>query len=265
MKILIFGDIVGRVGRQGLTLVLPGLKKKYQPDLVLGNAENLAHGVGVTPSTLQEVLDAGVDFCTSGNHVFDKPDVLAMFEDKSLPLIRPANYPPGTPGRGSALVPVGKEQVLVINLMGRVFMREDFDDPFRGIDAILEEYRDVPRAGTLVDFHCEVTSERVAFGLYVDGRVSAVTGTHTHVPTADSEILPGGTAYRTDIGMTGAKGTVIGVDKVNVIRKFLTQRPAGFEQPERGICRINASLVTIDLKTQKATAIESIYEEVEVI
>lgn len=264
IKVLMFGDVVGRVGRRAVALALPGLKKKYRPDLTLANAENLAHGVGVTPTTFEEIRQAGVDFCTSGNHVWDKPDVMAMFEDQTLPLLRPANYPPGNPGRGAALVPVAGGQLLVVNLMGRVFLQQNYDCPFRTLEAILEEYRDVPRLGTVVDFHAEATSEKVAFGLAFDGRVSAVLGTHTHVPTADAEVLPGGTAYLTDIGMVGAKGTVIGVDKRNVIRQFLLQRPTGFEQPERGVCAVNAVCVTIDGATARATGIERADEQVEV-
>ncbi len=264
MKVLIFGDVVGRIGRAALKEIIPSLKKKYQTDFVIANAENLAHGTGVTKATFEEIRQAGVDFCTSGNHIWDKVEVHELFA-ANAPLLRPANYPPGVPGKGAMLVKVGTEKLLIANVMGRVFMGQDFDDPFRAVDAILEEYKDVPRAGTIIDIHAEATSEKVAFGLYFDGRVSAIFGTHTHVPTSDMEILPGGEAYVTDVGMVGAKGSVIGVDKKNILKKFLTQMPAGHEMIDSGRCVVNAVLVTIDSASGKATAIERIREEVEVI
>jgi hypothetical protein len=265
VKVLFFGDVVGRVGRRAVAAALPRLKQRHRPDLVVANAENLAHGVGVTPSTFEELRQAGVDFATSGNHIWDKPDVFPMLADDRVPLLRPLNYPDGTPGRGAALVPVAGGQLLVVNVMGRVFMPRPYDCPFRALDAVLEQYRAVPRLGTFVDFHAEATSEKVALALYADGRVSALVGTHTHVPTADAEVLPGGTAYVTDVGMVGAKGTVIGVLKDGPLTGFLTSRPVSFEQPETGVCAVNAVCVTIDPKTQRATAIERVYEEVEVV
>jgi len=165
IKVLMFGDIVGRIGRRAVVVVLPELKKKYKPDLTIANVENLAHGVGVTPSTLEEVRQAGIDFFTSGNHIWDKPEVTAMFADENLPLLRPANYPSGVPGRGAALAPIsGNRQFLIINLMGRVFMPQQFDCPFRAIDAVLHEYKDLERAATIIDFHAEATSEKEAMG-----------------------------------------------------------------------------------------------------
>lgn len=266
MKVLMFGDIVGRIGRRAVAAALPELKKKYKPDLTMANVENLAHGVGVTPTTLEEVRRVGIDFFTSGNHIWDKPEVTAMFADENLPLLRPANYPPGVPGRGAALAPIsGNRQILIVNLMGRVFIPQQFDCPFRALDFILEEYKDLERTATIIDFHAEATSEKVAFGLYADGRVSAVLGTHTHVPTADAEVLPGGTAYVSDIGMVGAKGTVIGVDKKNILKKFLMSMPAAHEIPEFGLCAVNAICVTIDEVTQKAASVERVYREVEVV
>lgn len=265
IKILFFGDVMGRIGRRGVAATLPSLKKKYQPDLVMANAENLAHGKGVTRQTLDELREAGVSFFTSGNHIWSKPEVFELFQDSSTPLLRPANYPPGVPGQGAALVTVAGSKLLIINVIGRVFMHQQFDDPFRAIDAILEEYKNVSRAGTIIDLHAEATSEKTTFGLYVDGRVSAVLGTHTHVPTADAEVLPGGTAYISDVGMVGAKGSSIGVDKANIIKNFLTQLPVAHEIPEYGLCVVNAVCVTIDGATGKATNIEHIHEEVEIL
>ena len=261
-----FGDIVGRIGRRAVAVVLPALKKKHKPDFIMANVENLAHGVGVTPTTFDEILEAGVDFCTSGNHIWDKPEVINMLADENIPLLRPANYPSGVPGRGVALVSLsGKQKILIVNLMGRVFMHQQFDCPFRTLDAILKEYQDTPRAATIVDFHAEASSEKSAFGLYFYGRVSAALGTHTHVPTADAEVLPGGTAYISDIGMVGAKGTVIGVDKKNILKKFLTSMPAAHEMPEHGVCTVSAVCVNIDENTQKAVSIERVYREIEIL
>lgn len=264
MTILMFGDVIGKLGRRAIAEALPGLKKKYAPDLVIANVENLAHGKGITPATLEELLNAGVQFCTSGNHIWDKPDGYTMLENPAVPVIRPANYPPTVGGRGAALVDVGESKVLVMNVMGRVFMHQQFDDPFQTVDRILREHANVPRAATVIDFHGETTSEKVAFGLYLDGRASLVVGTHTHVPTADAEVLPNGTAYITDIGMTGGQHTVIGVVKEGPIRGFLTSQPQAWEYPEHGKCWVNAVVVTIDEATQRATAISHVRELVQV-
>ncbi|PJE76318.1 metallophosphoesterase [Candidatus Uhrbacteria bacterium CG10_big_fil_rev_8_21_14_0_10_48_11] len=264
LKLLFFGDIMGRIGRRGVAGVLAHWKDQHRPDLVIANVENLAHGKGVTKVTLEEIRAAGVTVYTSGNHIFKKPEVYEIIDDPAIALLRPANYPPGAHGRGTVVVDAGGKKVLVINLLGRVYMNEHTDCPFRTVDAILEEYKDVTRAATIVDIHAEATSEKVALGLYLDGRVSAVLGTHTHVPTADAEVLPRGTAYLTDVGMTGGKGTVLGVDKVNIIENFLTQEPRRHEIPESGTCVVNAVLVTIDAISGKATEIKQLREEVEV-
>jgi len=208
-KILFFGDIVGKIGRKAIKKVIGDYKKKYSPDFIIANAENLAHGTGATESTLNEMLEAGINFFTSGNHIWKKKEIISVFEEKRIPLIRPANYPEGAPGQGYQLVEVGTKKLLVVNLLGRVFMKEDMDCPFRKIDEILKKYSKENLSGIFVDFHAEVTSENVAFGFYVDGRVSAVVGTHTHIPTADNKILPQGTAYVTDVGMVGARDSVL--------------------------------------------------------
>jgi metallophosphoesterase (TIGR00282 family) len=264
MKILFFGDIVGKIGRKAINKVLPELKKELRPDLVLANGENLAHGKGVTEKTIKEVVEAGIDFLTSGNHIWAEKKVIPILEEGKLPLIRPANYPPGTPGAGEKIIEVGGMKVLIINLMGRVFIKEDLDCPFRKIDKILEEYKKEKLTAIIVDLHAEATSEKQAFGWHVDGRVSAVVGTHTHIGTSDGQILPQGTAYITDIGMVGAKKSVIGVDKSIIQKIFLTQMPTLHEIPEEGICTFNAVLVEIDPKTKKATKIERIDREVNI-
>lgn len=266
MKIIYFGDIVGRPGREGLELVLPGLKKEFEPDFIFANAENVSHGKGVTVETYQKVINSGVDGLTSGNHVFAKKDVFAILEDKSALLLRPANYPEGTPGRGWQIFKSGTKKVLVINLIGRVFMRENFDDPFLTVEKILEDYclssqdksgKEVVDA-ILVDWHTEATSEKKALAYYLDGRVSAVLGTHTHVQTADNQILPKGTAYISDLGMVGPHYSVLGRSVDDVLKLFLTQRSSGLEMSDDNEAEIGAVNIEVDSKTGLAKNIERI-------
>jgi len=266
IKILFFGDIIGKIGRKALSKVLPQLKKKLKPDLVLANVENLAHGSGVTKKTLEEIKKAGVDFFTSGNHVWKKKEVFKLFEDKDFKdiLIRPANYPKEVPGQGYKIIKTGKYSLVVINLSGRVFMEENLDCPFHKIDEILNKFHSKKINGLIIDFHAEATSEKVAFGFYVDGRVSAVLGTHTHIGTSEAGILPQGTGYLTDIGMVGAKDSVIGVKKENAIRMFLTQIPETLEPVEKGEVIVNSVYLEIDPKTKKTTRIERVDLETKV-
>lgn len=264
MKILFFGDIIGKIGRRALTETLPDIKAQHAPDFTVANVENLAHGFGITAATLEELLGIGVDFFTSGNHIFDNKDGMKVFEDPRLRelVLRPGNYPPGAPGVGERVVDIGAWRVLVVNLMGRVFFKQQFDDPFRLLDLILARHAHEKLAGIFVDFHAEATSEKVGFGRYADGRVSAVLGTHTQVPTADWQIFPGGTAYVTDVGPVAGRDGVIGFQKEGPLRGFLTQMPAHFEVLERGPAEVNGVLVTIDPASCKATAIEKVYREV---
>lgn len=264
IKILFFGDIFGKIGRQGIKKILPELKNQYQPDLILANAENLAHGRGVTSATLKEMTDAGIDYFTSGNHVWDKNEAFTILNKKKTILIRPANYPPDTSGQGEILVKVGLKNMLVVNLVGRVFFREDFDCPFRTIDNILEKYKKQNLAGIIIDIHAEATSEKIALGHYLNGRVSAVLSTHTHVLTADEKILDQGTAYISDLGMTGPQDSVIGLDKKIVISNFLSQINKSADIPECGICQINGVYLEIDPKTKKAIKIERLNKQVEI-
>ncbi len=228
MKILFFGDIVGKTGRQAVAKVLPGLREKYSPNLVIANVENLAHGKGVTLSTFEYMLNAGVDFFTSGNHVFDKPQAREVFEKYGEKLIRPANWESNFPGLGSKIVdvPSSGAKVLVINLLGQVFMEKQIDEgkignPFLKLNEILETPEVQSLKIRLLDFHAEATSEKRGMGFWADGKLSAVLGTHTHVPTADAQILPGGTGYQTDLGMTGAADSIIGVTKDSALKRFL--------------------------------------------
>jgi len=241
MKILFFGDIVGQPGRQAIKKILPQWQKKYQPDLIIANGENLAHGSGVTEKSLNEILEAGIDFVTLGDHTWKQKGITALLNDKEIPLIRPANFPPEVPGQGYRLIELRTKKILVINLIGRVFMHEDYDCPFRAADEILEaqaEEADV----IIVDWHAEATSEKVCLGWYLDGRVSAVLGTHTHIPTADARILPKGTAYISDIGMVGVRDSSLGRDKDAAIKKFLTQIDQRLEVAE-GPVGVGAVLV----------------------
>lgn len=258
MRLLIFGDIVGKIGRRALAEVLPELRRAYAPDVVLANAENLAHGLGMTEKTIREVLDAGVTLLTGGNHVWDKPEGVAMLRDASLPLIRPANYPAGAPGLGWKTLSVAGKSVLVVNFLGRVSMKSLVDDPFRGFDAVLAGN---PADIVIVDFHAETTSEKNAFGWYADGRAMVVYGTHTHIPTADARLLPKGTAFVTDIGMTGARDTVIGVDAATVLPGYLTGIGTRFTWPETGPAWVHAVVVDINDTTNRAVKIERVYRE----
>lgn len=261
MRFLIFGDVVARIGRRALQAVLPDLRREFQPDVVLANAENLAHGLGMTVRTVDEVLDAGVTLLTGGNHVWDKPEGVELLRQPDTRVIRPANYPAGAPGVGWKTLSIDGKTVLVINLLGRVFMKDLVDNPFRAFDAIIAEHGSGV-AAVIVDFHAEVTSEKNAFGWYADGRAAIVYGTHTHIPTADARILPNGTAFVTDVGMTGARDTVIGVDPKTAIPQYTTGRGQRYTWPETGAAWVHAIVADVDATTGHATHIERIYREV---
>lgn len=252
MLILAIGDVMGKPGRQAVNKLLPGLRQQYGLDLVIANGENVAGGLGLTYATAKELLNAGVDVLTSGNHIWAEKEIIPYL-DGELPVLRPLNYPPGVPGRGYIVA----GQVMVVNLIGRTFMA-NFDCPFRAMDGLLGEHK---TPVIIVDFHAEATSEKVAMGRYLDGRVSAVLGTHTHVGTIDAQLLPHGTAYVTDIGMTGPIDSVIGDDAEAVLRRFLTMMPHRLSVG-RGKTVLNAILVRVDDRNGKATSIERIYREV---
>ena len=255
MLVLSVGDIVGKPGRQALKELLPELRQQYQLDLVIVNAENTAGGLGVTPATASELLDAGANVLTSGNHIWAQKEIIPYL-DGEMPILRPLNYPPGVPGRGYLI----NGQSMVVNLVGRTFM-SNFDCPFRAMDQLLAELGDRPPV-IIVDFHAEATSEKVAMGRYLDGRVSAVLGTHTHVGTIDAQVLPQGTAYVTDIGMTGPMDSVIGDDAETVLQRFLTMMPHRLSVG-KGKAMFNAVLVRVDDISGKAESIDRIYREVE--
>jgi metallophosphoesterase (TIGR00282 family) len=255
LRILAIGDIIGKPGRKAVKEILPGLCDEHNIDLVVGNGENAAGGLGLTPSTAEELFDSGIDVITTGNHIWAYNEIIPSLDSK-LPILRPLNYPPMNPGRGYLL----KNNVLIINLVGRVFMGH-VDCPFRAMDQLLAEFehKSIP---IIVDFHAEATSEKVAMGRYLDGRVSAVLGTHTHVGTIDTRILPKGTAYVTDIGMVGPIDSVIGDDPDSVINRFLTQIPSRLSVG-KGKVSFDAILVEVDEKTGKALDIKRIQKLVD--
>ncbi len=256
MKILFIGDTVGKAGRAIVRQYLESLQQEYQADLTILNCENAAAGFGITPKIADEFFDCGIDVLTSGNHIWDKKEIMPYL-DKNPRLLRPANYPGDNPGTGVAVLKTKSgEEAAVLNLQGRVFMPPT-DDPFRVAD---KELAKLPKhiKVVFVDMHGEATSEKVAMGWYLDGRVSAVIGTHTHVPTADETILPNGTAFLTDVGMAGPFHSVIGVVKEDVIRRFLTSIPSKFESASQD-ARLNGAFLEIDSQTGKARHIERVH------
>ena len=255
MLILVVGDVIGRPGRQAVHQLLPGLRQQYNMDLVIANAENIAGGLGVTLVTARELLDAGVHVLTSGNHIWAQKEIIPYL-DSEMPILRPLNYPPGVPGRGYIV----NGQAMVVNLVGRTFM-DDLDCPFRAMDKLLAELQPKPPV-IIIDFHAEATSEKVALGRYLDGRVSAVLGTHTHVGTIDTQLLPKGTAYVTDIGMTGPMDSVIGDDAEAVINRFLTRMPHHLSVG-KGQTIFNAVLIQVAEDSGRAISIDRICREVE--
>ncbi|MBI2877859.1 MAG: TIGR00282 family metallophosphoesterase [Candidatus Tectomicrobia bacterium] len=252
MRILFIGDIMGKAGRKAVEEFLPGLVASHQIDLCIGNCENAAGGFGVTPEIAEQLFQMGFEVLTSGNHIWDKKEVLPYLERQGR-LLRPANYPPEAPGTGSVICEARSgKKVAVLNLQGRVFM-ECIDCPFKRAD------QEIPRLRSqtpiiVVDMHAETTSEKNAMGWYLDGRVSAVVGTHTHVPTADETILPAGTAYITDVGMTGPADSIIGIEKEPALRRFLHRIPQKFD-PAKGPGRLQAVLLEIDAETGRAQGI----------
>jgi 2',3'-cyclic-nucleotide 2'-phosphodiesterase len=252
MNVLMIGDVFGEPGRKALTTLLPRLRDEHHVDFTVVNVENVAAGFGVTPQIARGILDQGVDVMTSGNHIWDRKEIIEYMGRENL-LLRPANYPPGTPGVGHVTVKSGPHRITVVNLMGRVFM-SPIDCPFKKADEILAEVGKESRI-ILVDMHAEATSESVAMGWHLDGRVSAVVGTHRHVQTADERVLPKGTAYITDLGMTGPIDSVIGVDKELILQRFLTQMPIRFE-PAKGPAMLCGVLITIDPESGRASSIQ---------
>lgn len=260
MRLLFLGDIIGKPGRRAVTKLLPELQREFRPEFVVANVENLAHGKGVTTSTLQEVLAAGVGAATGGNHTFDKPEAAELYAAEPNVLVRPMNLPAGTPGQGVKTFQVGQKSVMVVNLMGEFGMNlDDVENPFA---AIQRWWQTGPTADViLVDFHAEATSEKVNLGWYLDGKVAAMVGTHTHVPTADARVLPRGTGYITDVGMIGLRDSSLGVDKDLSLQRFLTGVKASNDIPDQGVVAFNAMVITTD-SAGRCTTIEHLYREI---
>jgi metallophosphoesterase (TIGR00282 family) len=247
MRILFIGDIFGSPGRRIVADHFQDIVKAQAIDLAIANAENSAGGFGITPAIAEDLFKLGIDVLTTGNHIWDKREIYDYL-DRAPRLLRPANYPPGSPGKGVAIV----KGCAIINLQGRVYM-PNTDCPFRAADQILGELDPAIKV-RFVDFHAEVTSEKIALGWYLDGRISALIGTHTHVPTADTRILPGGAAYQTDVGMTGPYDSVIGVQKEMIVKRFLTTMPVRMEAAKNAV-ELHSVIIDVDEATGKATSI----------
>lgn len=259
LNVLMIGDIVGRPGRKAVKQYLQANSAQY--DLVIANGENAAGGKGITPEIVYELYNSSVDFITMGNHVWDKKEIIQFIEHEPN-IIRPANYPPGTPGKGYSVITLGnKRKIGILNLAGRVFLPA-MDCPFRTAANIVKEIRqETPMI--IIDFHGEATSEKIAFGWYMDGQVSAVIGTHTHVQTADERILPQGTAYISDVGMTGPRNSVLGMEKEVIIQRFLTQMPHQFSvaKGEVVFCAISLKIDEATGKCREIKRIQEIYSD----
>lgn len=252
VRFLVVGDIFGQPGRHAATRLIPVIRKERDIDCVIANGENAAGGRGLTRATAEELFRAGIDVLTLGNHTWSQREMITVLADTRIPIVRPLNYPPGVPGRGFMDVDVRGVQVRVVSLMGRVFLADSLDDPFRAADDLLRGTPD--DAIVLVDFHGEATSEKVAMGWYLDGRVAAVFGTHTHIPTADARILPRGTAFVTDLGMVGPQHSIIGSEVEPILRRFLTGMPARFEVAG-GPVTFNAVIIEVDRRTRRGRGI----------
>lgn len=259
LRLLFIGDVVGRAGRQAVKKVLPGLRQQLQLNAVFLNAENIAHGNGVTTDTVREMLDCGVDFCTSGNHIWDNKEGVDYLQRSDAKVLRPANFPAVNPGRGLAVVEVGSKRILLINLIGQVFMPQQVSSPFEAFDALVARHNLNDYQAVVVDFHAEATSEKQALAWYCDGRASLLVGTHTHVPTADLRTFPGGTGLVCDIGCVAPANSVIGADKTKVLKRFLTQTPVALSpvDDEREIL-FYSIYAEIDPDTRKTLKLERV-------
>lgn len=259
MKILFLGDVMGRAGRAAITERLPSLRSEWGLDFVVVNGENASGGMGLTGDHAKAIFDAGADCVTLGDHAFDQKDMLSAIETENR-IIRPLNFAKGAPGRGARLFnATNGRKVLVAQVLGQVFMKRAFDDPFSAIDAVLKQY---PLGGVaqaaVIDMHCEATSEKMAMGHWCDGRASLVVGTHTHIPTGDAHILGGGTAYLTDAGMCGDYDSVIGMEKLEPMRRFVTGMPKNRFEPANGPATLSGVYVETDDRTGLAKSVSHI-------
>lgn len=264
LKILFIGDIVGKIGRKTVAQILPKLKRKEKIDLVIANGENSAHGSGITEKIAKELNDCGIDWFTMGDHAFK--NISGWNAYQNCPIIRPANFPPTVPGKGFALIPVKKGNVLLINLIGRVFMKLDYDCPFRKIDEILADINLAKEklCGIIIDIHAEATSEKAALFHYLNGKVSAILGTHTHVMTADAQISEEGTAFISDVGMCGYGEGCIGLEKEGIIKAYLDQIKYKHSIPEKGGAIFNGVILEINSQNIKAIKINTILKTIKI-
>lgn len=265
VRLLYIGDVVGKGGRAAVKKILPGLREEYKLDLVLMNAENLAHGNGITTETLEEMFACGVDYCTSGNHIWDNKQGVEYLKRTDAKVIRPANLPVANPGKGFMTFEVGTKKVLLINLVGQVYMPQSADNPFFCLDTILRSHPPEQYNAVIVDLHAEVSSEKQAMGWHADGRVSLVVGTHTHVPTADLRILPQGTGFVCDLGCVASAHSIIGADKDIVLKRFLTQMPMSLEPAETGEMLFYSVYAEIDPETRCTMKLERVDRTVVVV
>ncbi|MDR9428479.1 MAG: TIGR00282 family metallophosphoesterase [Salibaculum sp.] len=261
MRVLFLGDVMGRAGRRAITGTLPEVRDRLRLDFVVVNGENASNGMGLTADHAKLLLEAGADVVTLGDHAFDQKDMLQFCETEPR-VLRPLNYAKGAPGRGARVFEVpGGRKILVAQVLGQVFMKRPFDDPFSAVETVLKAH---PPGGmvnaALIDMHCEATSEKMAMGHFCDGRASVVVGTHTHVPTADATILPRGTAYQTDAGMCGDYDSVIGMQKEEPLRRFLTGMPKARFEPANGAATLSGLYVEIDDRTGRATRVDPFRE-----
>ena len=254
MRILFIGDIVGKIGRNAISTYLPKLKQEYRPTVSIVNAENAAHGKGLTEKIYKQLLREGVDFMTMGNHTYGQRKIYE-FIDEAKRMVRPANFPSEAPGVGMRIIQINDIKLAIINLQGRAFM-QDIDDPFKKADELVKEAQNVTPY-IFLDFHAETTSEKNAMGWYLDGRVSAVVGTHTHIQTSDNRILPSGTGYITDVGMTGFYDGILGINRDEVIERFITSLPQRHVVPDNGRSVLSGVIIDMD-KNGKTTNIERI-------
>lgn len=260
MKFLIFGDVVGELGRKAVSSMLPVWRKQYEPDAVIINIENIAHGYGISQATFAEAAKWKADVYTTGDHAWDNSQSTSLLDDKSIPLIRPANYPSQAPGRGYHIFSIGAFSVAVINLQGQVFFKNHPMNPFHHLEELLKK-PDIAAANVkLLDFHAEATSEKRGMAWHFDGKISGMWGTHTHVPTADAQIMPGGTGYISDVGMNGAYRSIIGMDTAGPLKMFFTQRKEKFEPATHGEAEANALFMEIDPTSGKTINIAQLRE-----
>jgi len=258
MKILFCGDVSGQSGRKAIKTYVPKLREKYALDAVIVNAENAAHGLGLTPKTYQELLNTGVDALTMGNHTFDKLDITEIWQKENV-LVRPLNYPENTAGQGFCILNIGEKRICVVQILGKAFMNTKLEltDPFQCIQHFIQDHAteyDI----LIVDFHAETTAEKVAMGYFLDGKATLVVGTHTHIPTADAHVLPGGTAFITDVGMCGDYTSVLGMTKETVFSRFVTSVERMRFEPATQTVTLAAVVIDIDDKTLKAKSIRPI-------